>query len=168
MNHRGTEHTEVAQRRACMPTFCAKPAELSGCNDQTPGSSRSCCTHQTAAMALPNRLRKGWRVSFPSIGRLLRLPSIQLPPIKTRQMEALLSVVLSFARPYLPNVDPDSSRCQSDHGSYGFHFDPGSCQCRSWFAPLLNSSFPLLVLKSIKTSKLARCPTHILVTMCEH
>src|SRR5215203_5004776 len=24
MNHRGTEHTEVAQRRACMPTFRAK------------------------------------------------------------------------------------------------------------------------------------------------
>src|SRR5215208_2148435 len=28
MNHRGTEHTEVAQRRACMPTFRAKPLSV--------------------------------------------------------------------------------------------------------------------------------------------
>src|SRR5215213_1298284 len=27
MNHRGTEHTEVAQRRACMPLFRAKPVK---------------------------------------------------------------------------------------------------------------------------------------------
>src|SRR5215208_5701932 len=27
MNHRGTEHTEVAQRRPCMPTFRAKPVK---------------------------------------------------------------------------------------------------------------------------------------------
>src|SRR5215217_8428229 len=28
MNHRGTEHTEVAQRSACMPTFRAKPLRV--------------------------------------------------------------------------------------------------------------------------------------------
>jgi len=28
MNHRGTEHTEVAQRRACMPTFVQIAAML--------------------------------------------------------------------------------------------------------------------------------------------
>src|SRR5215212_5224216 len=46
MNHRGTEHTEVAQRRACMPTFRAKPAY---CTDDGTSKSEDRLDHRNPA-----------------------------------------------------------------------------------------------------------------------